>query len=226
MNKLVKESVRAVRGLRRDRVRGWKVRVGYALMRGVLEGMGWLENKGLARYWFGGKCGEGTGWLQGLKGNVGEEATICMTWSLTKQLFMPFEEPKRVLHSTRRLFKTTSLDYSSSLEFDLFSDLENQSEEEVTEAMTEPTIEEYTTITRINYESGIEKETNGSDNTKVEWDPTNIKFENWLASKFRNHKTMYQSTKNALWDYWKRGDDEEVKTDNELSNPRDDNSIE
>ncbi|GJR13652.1 hypothetical protein Tco_0796304 [Tanacetum coccineum] len=26
-------------------------------MRGVLEGMGWLENKGLARYWFGGKWG-------------------------------------------------------------------------------------------------------------------------------------------------------------------------
>ncbi|GKC00071.1 hypothetical protein Tco_0986207 [Tanacetum coccineum] len=68
-------------------------------------------------------------------------------------------------------------------------------------------------------------ETNG-DNTKVEWDPTNIKLKNWLASKFRNHKTMDQSTKNALWDYWKRGDDEEVKTDNELSNPRDDNSIE
>ncbi|GJS09717.1 hypothetical protein Tco_0366513 [Tanacetum coccineum] len=147
-----------------------------------------------------------------------------------------------------------SLDYSSSLEFDLFSDLENQSEEEVTEAIREPTMEEYMTITRINYESGNEKgrielkgrflielrdnafsginaaskrkiETN-EVNIKVDWDPTNIEFESWLASKFRNHKTMDRYTKNALWDYWRRGDDEEVITDNGLSNPRDDNLIE
>ncbi|GJZ31205.1 hypothetical protein Tco_0576252 [Tanacetum coccineum] len=39
--------------------------------------------------------------------------------------------------------KTISLDYSSSLEFDLFSDLKDQYEEEVIEAMTEPTMEEY-----------------------------------------------------------------------------------
>nr|GEU32726.1 hypothetical protein [Tanacetum cinerariifolium] len=67
----------------------------------------------------------------------------CMTRSSTKELFTPFEEPERVFHSTRKLFKATSLDYSSSLEFDLFSDLENQSEEEDTEAMAEPTMEEY-----------------------------------------------------------------------------------
>nr|GEW47398.1 hypothetical protein [Tanacetum cinerariifolium] len=66
-------------------------------------------------------------------------------------------------------------------EFDLFSNPENQSEEEVAEAITEPTIEEYMIITRINYESGNEKG---------------------------------------------RGDDEEVITDNELSNPRYDDSIE
>ncbi|GJU58276.1 hypothetical protein Tco_1236042 [Tanacetum coccineum] len=57
--------------------------------------------------------------------------------------YKEFISPERVLHSTRRLFKTTSLDYSSSPEFDLFSDPENQSEEEVTEAMGEPTMEEY-----------------------------------------------------------------------------------
>ncbi|GKA58276.1 hypothetical protein Tco_0757464, partial [Tanacetum coccineum] len=73
--------------------------------------------------------------------------------------------------------------------------------------------------------TGRKIETNGN-NTKVEWDPTNIEFENWLASKFRNHKTMDQSTKNALWDYWRRGDDEEVITNNDLSNPRDNDSIE
>ncbi|GJS59054.1 hypothetical protein Tco_0653838 [Tanacetum coccineum] len=37
---------------------------------------------------------------------------------------------------------------------------------------------------------------------------------------------MDQYTKNALWDYWRRGDDEEVIIDNELSNPRGDNLIE
>ncbi|GKC30275.1 hypothetical protein Tco_1037569 [Tanacetum coccineum] len=74
-----------------------------------------------------------------------------MTKSSTKELFTHFEEPERVFHSTRKLFKTTSLDYSSSPEFDLFSDLENQSEEEVTETMAEPTMEEYMTKTREDY---------------------------------------------------------------------------
>ncbi|GJT79100.1 hypothetical protein Tco_1045825 [Tanacetum coccineum] len=37
---------------------------------------------------------------------------------------------------------------------------------------------------------------------------------------------MDQYTRNALRDYWKREDDEEVITDNELSNPRNDNLIE
>nr|GEV05607.1 hypothetical protein [Tanacetum cinerariifolium] len=51
-------------------------------------------------------------------------------------------------------------------------------------------------------------------------------LESLLDSKFRNHKTMDQYTKNALWDYSRRGDEEEVITDNELSNPGDDNLIE
>ncbi|GJR96974.1 hypothetical protein Tco_0269148 [Tanacetum coccineum] len=62
-----------------------------------------------------------------------------MTSSLTKELFTPYEEPKRVFHSTMKLFKTTSLDHSSLQEFNLFSDLKNHSEEEVIEAMMEPT---------------------------------------------------------------------------------------
>ncbi|GJZ76106.1 DNA/RNA polymerases superfamily protein [Tanacetum coccineum] len=77
-----------------------------------------------------------------------------MTRSSIKELFTPYEEPERVLHSTRKLFKTTSLDYSSSPEFDLFSDLEDQCEEEVAEIMGEPT-EEYMTKNREDYRSGI-----------------------------------------------------------------------
>ncbi|GJV70816.1 hypothetical protein Tco_1490811 [Tanacetum coccineum] len=78
-----------------------------------------------------------------------------MTKSSTKNLFTPYEEPKQVLHSTRKLFKTTSLDYSSLPELDLFSDLEDQCEEEVTEEMGEPTMEEYMTKTGEDYRSGI-----------------------------------------------------------------------
>nr|GEY14114.1 C2 calcium/lipid-binding domain, CaLB [Tanacetum cinerariifolium] len=64
------------------------------------------------------------------------------------------------------------------------------------------------------------------DNSKVKWDPNDLEFKNWLTLKFRNNKTIDEYSKNALWDYWKRGDNEEVKTDNELSNPIDDDLIE
>ncbi|GJZ87738.1 hypothetical protein Tco_0659348, partial [Tanacetum coccineum] len=48
-------------------------------------------------------------------------------------------------------------------------------------------------------------------------DPSNVDFAKWLASKFSNHMKMDWYTKNALWLYWIRGDDEEVLTDEELS---------
>ncbi|GJV94000.1 hypothetical protein Tco_1541813 [Tanacetum coccineum] len=83
------------------------------------------------------------------------EEDECMTRSSIKELFTPFEEPERVFHSTRKLFKTPSLEYSSLPKFNLFSDHEDQSEEEVAEAMGEPTMEEYMTKTREDYGSGI-----------------------------------------------------------------------
>ncbi|GKA18380.1 hypothetical protein Tco_0698295 [Tanacetum coccineum] len=51
-------------------------------------------------------------------------------------------------------------------------------------------------------------------------------FDEWLAIKFSNYMTMDWYTKNALWIYWTRGDDEEVITDDELSNLGDGNLIE
>ncbi|GJR29433.1 hypothetical protein Tco_1105665 [Tanacetum coccineum] len=45
----------------------------------------------------------------------------------------------------------------------------------------------------------------------IKWDPSNPKFEGWLATKFVNYKTMDVFTKGALWDYWKMGG-EEIKT--------------
>nr|GEU53481.1 hypothetical protein [Tanacetum cinerariifolium] len=78
-----------------------------------------------------------------------------MNRSSNKEIVTPSEEPERVLRSARKLFKTTSLDYSSLSEFDLFFNLEDQFEEEVIEAMWEPTMEECMTKTREDYGSGI-----------------------------------------------------------------------
>ncbi|GKB89784.1 hypothetical protein Tco_0962056 [Tanacetum coccineum] len=55
----------------------------------------------------------------------------------------------------------------------------------------------------------------GKFNTPIiKWDPTNPKFENWLASKFVYYKTMDIFTKGAFGDYWKLGSDE-IKPTNE-----------
>nr|GEW02275.1 zf-BED domain-containing protein [Tanacetum cinerariifolium] len=57
----------------------------------------------------------------------------------------------------------------------------------------------------------------------MEYDPSNVNFAKWLASKFSNHKTIDWYTKNSLWIYWIRGDDEEVLTDEELSDLEEEN---
>ncbi|GJU88041.1 hypothetical protein Tco_1300464 [Tanacetum coccineum] len=75
-----------------------------------------------------------------------------MTRSSTNKLFTPIEEPEQQFRSTRRNFKTLSLDKLRSPNFDLFSDQE-YSEEEVTEAMAE-TMEQYMSKTRADYGSG------------------------------------------------------------------------
>ncbi|GJY32050.1 putative reverse transcriptase domain-containing protein [Tanacetum coccineum] len=56
---------------------------------------------------------------------------------LTKELFTPFKDPEREFQSSRKHFKTLSLDESRSPDFDLFSDQEEYSEEEVAETMAE-----------------------------------------------------------------------------------------
>ncbi|GKB94876.1 putative reverse transcriptase domain-containing protein [Tanacetum coccineum] len=78
----------------------------------------------------------------------------CMTRSSTKELFTPFKEPEREFRSSRKLLKTLSLDESRSPEFNLFSDLEEYSKEEVAETMAE-TMEQYMSKTRADYGSGI-----------------------------------------------------------------------
>ncbi|GJW42561.1 hypothetical protein Tco_0071360 [Tanacetum coccineum] len=68
-----------------------------------------------------------------------------MTRSSNKELVKPYDEPEQVLHSLRKLFKTTSFDHSSSPEFELFSDHEEHVEAEITKTMKEPTMKEYMT---------------------------------------------------------------------------------
>ncbi|GKG09442.1 hypothetical protein Tco_0338188, partial [Tanacetum coccineum] len=67
---------------------------------------------------------------------------------------MPFKEPEREFRSSRRYFKTLSLDESRSPDFDLFFDQEEYSKEEVAETMAE-TMEQYMSKTRADYGSGV-----------------------------------------------------------------------
>ncbi|GKE73270.1 hypothetical protein Tco_1535311, partial [Tanacetum coccineum] len=57
----------------------------------------------------------------------------------------------------------------------------------------------------------------GNNTPLIKWDPANLRFEGWLATKFVNYKTMDIFTKGALWDYWKMDGDEIEVSDNESS---------
>ncbi|GKA94419.1 hypothetical protein Tco_0816457, partial [Tanacetum coccineum] len=59
----------------------------------------------------------------------------------------------------------------------------------------------------------------------MEYDPSNLVFANWIASKIHNHLDMDWYTQNALWIYWARGDDEVKLYDEEPSDPNDKNLI-
>ncbi|GJU16616.1 hypothetical protein Tco_1144582 [Tanacetum coccineum] len=78
----------------------------------------------------------------------------CMTRSSTKELFMPFKDPKREFRSSRKLLKKLSFDESRSPKFNLFFDLEEYSKEEVADTMAE-TMEQYMRKTQAYYGSRI-----------------------------------------------------------------------
>ncbi|GKF62739.1 hypothetical protein Tco_0182793, partial [Tanacetum coccineum] len=78
----------------------------------------------------------------------------CMTRISTKELFTLFKDPEQEFHLSRKLLKTLSLDESRSPVFDLFSDLEENSMEEVAETMAE-TMKEYMSKTQVDYGSGV-----------------------------------------------------------------------
>ncbi|GJZ28925.1 hypothetical protein Tco_0573572, partial [Tanacetum coccineum] len=76
-----------------------------------------------------------------------------MTRSSTNELFTPYKDPEREFRSSRRHFKTLSLDKLRSPDFNLLSDQE-YSEGEEAEAMAE-TMEQYMSKTRTDYGSGV-----------------------------------------------------------------------
>ncbi|GKA54702.1 hypothetical protein Tco_0753651 [Tanacetum coccineum] len=76
-----------------------------------------------------------------------------MTRSCTNKLFTPYKEPEREFRSSKRHFKTLSLDELRSPDFNLLSDQE-YSEEEEAEAMAE-TMEQYMIKTRTDYGLGV-----------------------------------------------------------------------
>ncbi|GKD44631.1 hypothetical protein Tco_1269276 [Tanacetum coccineum] len=76
-----------------------------------------------------------------------------MTRSSTNELFTPFKDTEREFRSSRKHFKTLSLDELRSPDFNLFSNQE-YSEEEVAETMAE-TIEQYMSKSRADYGSGV-----------------------------------------------------------------------
>ncbi|GJW32537.1 hypothetical protein Tco_0052569, partial [Tanacetum coccineum] len=78
----------------------------------------------------------------------------CMTRSSMSELLTLYEEPKREFRSSRKHFKTLSLDKLRSPSFNLFSDQEDYSKEEVAETMAE-TMEQYMSKTRSDYGSGL-----------------------------------------------------------------------
>ncbi|GKA57922.1 hypothetical protein Tco_0757110 [Tanacetum coccineum] len=75
-----------------------------------------------------------------------------MTRSSTNELFTPYKEPEREFRSSRRHFKTLSLDESRSPDFNILS-YEEYSEEEEEEEMAEK-MEQCMSKTRTDYGSG------------------------------------------------------------------------
>ncbi|GJV24741.1 retrovirus-related pol polyprotein from transposon TNT 1-94 [Tanacetum coccineum] len=78
---------------------------------------------------------------------------MCMTRSSANELFTPYKEPKQEFQSSRRHFKTLSLDELRSPDFNLLSDQEYL-EEEVAKTMAE-TMKQYMSKIRADYGSGV-----------------------------------------------------------------------
>nr|GEV32284.1 hypothetical protein [Tanacetum cinerariifolium] len=131
-----------------------------------------------------------------LKNDMPPRDKKCMTRSLTKELFIPFKDTKREFRSSRKHFKTLSLDESRSPDFDLFSDQEEYSEEEVVETITE-TMEQYMSKTRADYGSGIARhKIEDNDNFEIKGQFLKELHTNTFSGS--NHEDVYEHIKKVL----------------------------
>ncbi|GJV23223.1 hypothetical protein Tco_1375918 [Tanacetum coccineum] len=166
-----------------------------------------------------------------------------MTRSSTKELFTPFENPELEFLSSRKLFKTPSLDESSSPEFDLFSDLEEHSEEEVAGTMTETT-KEYMCKTQVEMLKMIKEEYENLGLLEIDDDlftydtqlgmifnefnrSYKLQFGDYLEIKklrdtYAREVDMEYNPSNLV--YWMRGVDEVVLSNKEVSGLKDKNN--
>ncbi|GJV18575.1 reverse transcriptase domain-containing protein [Tanacetum coccineum] len=76
-------------------------------------------------------------------------------------------------------------------------------------------------VTNIPCNSKIYDDLKHEADEDMGYDPSDVAFIEWLASKNFNYKTMDHYTMKALWIYWIRGDDEVELTDEESSNDED-----
>ncbi|GJZ62438.1 hypothetical protein Tco_0618575 [Tanacetum coccineum] len=74
-------------------------------------------------------------------------------------------------------------------------------------------------------EDDLEQQISHESDNDTKYDPSNVEFTEWLASKNFNHKTMDHYTMKALWIYWARGDDEVELTDEESSNSNNEDEV-
>nr|GEW45083.1 VIER F-box protein 2 [Tanacetum cinerariifolium] len=75
-------------------------------------------------------------------------------------------------------------------------------------------------------EDDLEQQMSHESNNDMEYEPYDVEFTEWLASKNFNYKTMDHYTMKALWIYWARGDDEVELTDEESTDSDDEDEDE
>ncbi|GJW32270.1 zinc finger, CCHC-type containing protein [Tanacetum coccineum] len=78
-----------------------------------------------------------------------------MTRSSGEELFTPYKEPEQEFRSSRRLFKTLSLNETRTPGINLLSDLEEKAFEEEEAETMEETMGQYMSKTRADYGSGV-----------------------------------------------------------------------
>ncbi|GJR31797.1 hypothetical protein Tco_1108029 [Tanacetum coccineum] len=74
-------------------------------------------------------------------------------------------------------------------------------------------------------EDDLKQQMSHESDDDMEYDPSNVEFTEWLASKKFNYKTMDHYTMKALWIYCTRGDDEVELTDEESSDSEDEDEV-